>query len=164
MLPSDMIRDAEPADASAIARIYNESIRARDSTMQLTPIEGDDVKERLRNLGAREAVLVVDDDPVIGYGMLKTYSDRGGYRYAGETSVYLQRSQTEEGLGTRVQARLIERARAYEYHHLVAKMWADNDRSRALHQKFGYDLVGVQQEIGYVDGEWQDVAILQKVL
>lgn len=160
-----MIRDAVLDDAAAIARIYNQSIRARDSTMQLDPIEEAGVRARLRNLRPREAALVLfDEGAAIGYGMLKKYSDRGGYRYAGETSVYLQRDRTDQGLGTAVQARLVERARTYDYHHLVAKLWADNERSRALHRKFDYDLVGIQQEIGYVDGEWHDVAIMQKVL
>jgi len=59
---------------------------------------------------------------------------------------------------------LIERARAYDYHHLVAKLWAANERSRALHRKFGYTLVGVQQEIGRVEGRWRDIAIMQKIL
>lgn len=159
------IRDAEMGDASSIAEIYNESIRARDSTMQVAPIDGGDVKARLRDLGEREAVLViVAEDAVAGYGLLKRYSDRGGYRYAGETSVYVRRNRTDQGLGTRMQERLLERAQTYDYHHLVAKLWAGNERSRALHRKVGYDLVGVQQEIGYVDGEWHDVAIMQKVL
>jgi phosphinothricin acetyltransferase len=46
----------------------------------------------------------------------------------------------------------------------VAKLWADNERSRALHRACGYELVGVQREIGRVEGAWRDVAIMQKIL
>jgi L-amino acid N-acyltransferase YncA len=159
------LRDAVPGDAPAIAAIYNESIGARDSTMQLEAVTAETVEGWIRGLGEREAVLVVvEDDAVVGYGVVKRYSDRGGYRYAAETSVYLRRARTGEELGSMLQAALIERCRVYGYHHLVAKLWAENEPSRALHRKFGYESVGVQREIGYVDGTWRDVLILQKRL
>lgn len=159
------IRDALPEDAPVIASIYNESIVARDSTMQLEQIATSTAEAWIEELGQREAILVVEgEDEVVGYGMLKRYSDRGGYRFAAETSVYLRRAYTGIGLGSQLQATLIERGRDYGYHHLAAKLWAANERSRALHQKFGYDLVGIQREVGYVEGQWRDVAILQKVL
>ena len=159
------VRDAVRGDAPAIAAIYNESIAARDSTMQLEPVNGETVERWIRDTGEREAVLVLTEgDSVVGYGVVKRYSDRGGYRYAAETSVYLRRARTGEGFGTILQAALIDRCRTYGYHHLVAKLWAENEPSRALHRKFGYELVGVQREIGYVEGEWRDVALMQKRL
>jgi phosphinothricin acetyltransferase len=159
------LRDATDTDATAIAAIYNQSIGARDSTMQLEPISAKTVRSWIAELGAREVLLVLErGDAIAGWGTLRRYSPRAGYRYAGETSVYLDRNQTGQGWGAQVQAALIERARSLDYHHLVAKVWADNARSVALHRKFGYDRVGVQREIGRVDGVWRDVAILQKVL
>ncbi len=159
------LRDATAPDATAIARIYTASIDARDSTMQLEPMRTETIQTELAELGAREAWLVMERrGRVIGWGVVRRYSPRGGYRYAAETSVYLDRSQTGRGWGAQIQAALIERARAYGYHHLVAKVWADNARSMALHQTFGYELVGVQREIGRVDGRWVDVALLQKLL
>lgn len=159
------IRDATTDDAPGIAAIYNESIAARDSTMQLDRVEAATVLGWIEALGEREAILVmVEDGDTVGYGVVQRYSDRGGYRYAAETSVYLRRTHTGEGRGTRLQSALIDRARAYDYHHLVAKLWAANERSRALHRKFGYALVGVQREIGRVEGRWRDVAIMQKIL
>lgn len=159
------LRDATPEDATAIAAIYNESIAARDSTMQLEEVAAGTVGQWIRDLGEREAVLVMEEGKkIVGYGVVKHYSDREGYRFAAETSVYLRRARTGEGLGATLQAALIDRCRAYDYKHLVAKLWAENERSRALHRKFGYDLVGIQQEIGYVEGEWRDVAIMQNRL
>lgn len=158
------IRDATLADASAVADIYNESIRARDSTMQIEEVDRDEVEAWIGNQGEREGLLVLVDDRVVGFGIIKRYSDRAGYRKAAETSVYLRRTHTGQGLGSRLQAALIEKCRQFDYHHLVAKLWADNEPSVALHRKFGYELVGVQREIGRVDGAWKDVAIMQKLL
>lgn len=160
-----MIRDATYDDAAAVASIYNESIEARDSTMQLASIAPEEVGAWLREFGDREAMLVLEEGgEVTGYGLIRRYSARGGYRFTAETSVYVRRSETDAGRGSRLQEALVERCRAYDYHHLVAKLWAENERSRALHRKFGYELVGIQDEIGWVDGAWRDVAIMQKVI
>ena len=133
--------------------------------MQLDRVDAATVTGWVESLDEREAILMMEEGgDEVGYGAIKRYSDRGGYRFSAETSVYLRRARAGEGLGTELQAALIERSRAYDYHHLVAKLWAANERSRALHRKFGYNLVGIQREIGCVDGEWRDVAIMQKVL
>lgn len=159
------IRDVTFEDAAAITSIYNESVAARDSTMQLEAVDVETVKAVIRTQQSREALLAGENAGlVVGYGRVKRYSDRGGYRHAAETSVYIRRDRTGRGLGTQIQSALIDRCRSYNYHHLVARMWATNERSRALHRSFGYDLVGIQNEIGYVDGEWRDVAVMQKVL
>jgi phosphinothricin acetyltransferase len=158
-------REAVPSDAAAIAAIYNESVAARDSTMHLDPVGTATVHAQIETLGPREVLLVVEDaGEVVGWGNATRYSDRGGYRRTAETSVYVRRHRTGEGIGSRIQAALIERCRAFGDHHLVAKVWADNEASVALHRRFGYEEVGVQREIGRVNGEWKDVLILQKLL
>lgn len=158
-------REAVPGDAAAIAAIYNESVAARDSTMQLEPVDAESVRSRIASLGEREALLVAEaGNRVVGWGIVKRYSDRGGYRHTAETSVYVRRDRTGEGFGSQIQAALIERCRAFGDRHLVAKVWADNEASVALHRRFGYEEVGVQRDIGRVDGAWKDVLILQKIL
>ena len=117
----------------------------------------------------RETILLLvteleGGEHVLGWGVIKRYSDRRGYRFCCETSVYLRREMIGRGHGSRIKQALIERCKAYGYHHLVAKIFADNAVSLHYNQKFGYELVGIQKEIGYKNGHWQDVAILQLVL
>ena len=101
---------------------------------------------------------------VLGWGIIKRYHRRQGYTVAAETSVYVDRSHTGRGHGSAMQTHLIERAKDLGYHHLVAKIWAGNDGSIRMHERFGYEVVGVQKSIGYVEGNRLDVAILQLVL
>lgn len=159
------IRDAAATDADAIAAIFNESVVARGSTMQLEPVAPEVVRQWVRTLSDREALLVADESgDAVGWGILKRYSDREGYRFTAETSVYVRHDMRGLGLGTAMQRALLERARSLRYHHLVARIWATHEHSLVLHRNFGYELVGVQREVGFVDGEWHDVAILQKLL
>jgi L-amino acid N-acyltransferase YncA len=163
--PEPRVRNAEPGDSPRIAEIYNQSILARDSTMDTEPVSGDVVLEWVRGLGAREYLGVVElEARITAWGIVRRYHPRPGYRRAAETSVYVDRSLTGQGYGSAMQTVLMEFCRQNAYHHIVAKIWAANDGSIRMHQRFGFELVGIQREIGYVDGQSRDIAILQCVL
>lgn len=159
------VRRATHADASAIAEIYNESIRAGDSTMDdVCKTEGD-IRAYMDGFDGRETYLVLEAaDGIVGWGIIKRYSDRPGYRFACETSVYLRRHLTGNGYGTRLQASLLAQCRAFGYHHVVVKIFASNTGSINFHRRLGFEMVGIQREIGFKAGRWRDVAIMQCVL
>ncbi len=163
--PTYVLRDAAEADAGQIAEIYNQSIAAGDATMDEDAHAEADVVRLLAGFGRRETILVLEGgSEVLGWGVVKRYSERPGYRFSCETSVYLRREHVGRGWGTYLKKALIERCRDYGYHHLVARIQADNQRSIDYNLRLGYEMVGIQKEIGYKDGRWVDVAILQLVL
>ncbi|NNE70795.1 MAG: N-acetyltransferase [Rhodothermales bacterium] len=160
-----VIRDAGIHDAVRIAEIYNQSIVRRDATMDTVHLGPSEPAMWMEKQGPREYLGVVQaQDLVLGWGIIKRYHPRPGYARAAETSVYIDRDHTGQGHGSAMQTHLVEVARSLDYHHLVAKIWAGNDGSIRMHQRFGYEMVGVQREIGFVDGQWLDVAILQLIL
>jgi len=160
-----LIRPAEFEDASAVAQIYTESILARDSTMDTAVFRAEDIVELLNRLTEREQlfVLAVGSD-IKGWGIVKSYSNRPGYAVACETSVYLFRDTVGNGLGSRLQRHLLEYCRQVGYHHVVTKIWAENESSIAFHARHGFTLVGIQHEIGRIDGQWKDIALMECVL
>ncbi len=159
------IRQAEKSDALAIAEIYTESILARDCTMDTGPFSEEHVVRLLDSTGKRERILVIEtSEGVRGWGIAKKYSDRSGYAVACETSVYLFRSSLRQGLGRLLQMELHRFAKSVGYHHIVTKIWADNLSSMAFHEVCGFTLVGIQSEVGRVDDQWRDVAIMQYLL
>ena len=159
------LRDATPQDAPVITEIYNQSVRAGDATMDREPKTARQMRRMIAGFGPRETILMLEQgDAVLGWGIIKRYSDRSGYRFTCETSVYLWRDRVGAGHGSRIKRALIERCRQYGYHHLVAKIFAQNAASIEYNRKFGYELVGIQREVGHCNGRWQDIAILQLVL
>ena len=163
--PEIEVRDAIPEDAGKIAEIYNQSIVAGDATMDEESWSSESVRRKLAGFGSRETILVLTvDRAVLGWGIIKRYSDRTGYRFSCETAVYLCRDLVGRGHGTRIKLALIERCRRYGYRHLVAKIFADNLASIEYNKKLGYEVVGTQRQIGYRNGCWQDVTILQLIL
>ena len=160
-----VIRDATPADAAAIAAIYTESVERGDATMDETPWTAAHVTGLMSTHSEREGFLVLEHgEELLGWGVYKRYSPRTGYRFAGETATYLRRDQTGAGHGSRIKRALIERCRASGYHHLVARVFADNTASVAYNQRLGYTIVGTQRQIGFRSGRWVDVTILQLLL
>lgn len=159
------IRNARPADFPMIAAIYNEYIRLGNATMEEKIHDEKDIAAWVDKFNTRERLYVMElADEVIGWGIIKKYSDRNGYRFAAETAVYLSSSQLGKGYGSRMKKHLIKQARLLEYRHLIAKIFAKNEGSVQYNLKLGYTLVGTQKSIGFKNGEWQDIVILQLLL
>jgi phosphinothricin acetyltransferase len=159
------IRIATPEDFSNIAAIYNEYIQLGNATMEERIHEEKDIAAWVKKFNARERLYVMEvADEVIGWGIIKKYSDRDGYRFAAETAVYLTSSQLGKGYGSDMKKYLMEQARLLEYRHLIAKIFAENKASVQYNLKLGYTLVGTQKNIGFKNGEWKDIVILQLLL
>ncbi|NJM65861.1 MAG: N-acetyltransferase [Acaryochloris sp. RU_4_1] len=159
------IRPSLPADYGAIAAIYNEAISTGSITFDTQPFAAEDIQAWVDKFCDREGLLVAErDHRILGWGLIKQYSDRPGYRVCCETSIYLTLAARGKGYGRLLQTTLLEKVAALGYHHVVVKITATNHSSIAFHQKFGFERVGIQKEIGHVADRWQDVAIMQLIL
>lgn len=160
-----VVRKARPADAPHISRIHNQSIASNSVTMRESPASASEALALIQEeAGKRSAVLVITlNEVVCGWGRVWPYSAREGYRFAGETALFIDRSLQGRGLGTTLQAALVEESIRMGYHYLAAKIMADNSASIHVHVKLGYAVVGIQHEIGHKNGSWTNVAILEYV-
>ena len=166
-MPQDLfIRDATLGDAATIAEIHNESIRAGGATMELALKTPEDVRKTIQGFAGRETYLLLEraDGYVAGWGIIKRFGEGPVYHHACEMSVYLRHAEVRKGYGSYLKRAMIERCKAYGYHHVVARIWASNTASIEYNRHFGYELVGIQKEIGFVNGKWEDVALMQLVL
>jgi len=156
---------ASPSDYQQVADIYNEHIGKHNATMEEHHYSYEDIKEWIEQFNDRERLYVVRyDGQLLGWGIIKKYSDRAGYRYSAETAIYLRQDATGKGIGTRFKQYIIDQCRMLKYHHLVAKIFNSNRRSIAYNLALGYEIVGVQKEVGFKQGKWQDVCIMQLIL
>ena len=153
-------------DADEVARIYNEYVGLPLATMDSSPWSTEAVKNWMAALEERECLLVLRSQPssIHGWGTLKSYSTRAGYRTTCEISLYLDPEDCGKGFGDFLMSALIKHGQEAGVHHIVAKNLASNSRSRGFHEAHGFELVGIQKEVGLIDGDWQDVAIYQLIL
>ncbi len=159
------IRQYLPQDFEAIAKIYNEAVLQGGITMDCEPYSAEQIAAWVDKFNDRETILIAEKDCTqVGWGIIKKYSDRPGYSVCCETSIYLKFSETNQGYGQTLQTALLKQVKEFNYNHVVAKILAANQGSIRFHQKFGFELVGIQNKIGFYGGQWHDVAIMQLLL
>lgn len=165
MTSTTRIRSAIPADAPAIAAIYNQAIAERAATFETTLRTAQDIEQRLTEL-ARYPLLVATDDAgvVLGWAGLSRYRPRDCYAGIGECSVYLEPAARGRGIGRQLLQALIEVAGERGYHKLVSRIFLFNTASRALCRALGFREVGIYERHGQLDGRWLDVVIVERLI
>jgi len=159
------ITEAIQTDFQSIATIYNEFIKLNSATMDETIKSADDIAGWVDNFHDREKLYVLkESQKIIGWGIIKRYSDREGYRYACETAVYVTSDRLGQGFGTMMKKHLITVCKALNYKHLIAKVFANNEVSITYNEKLGYSVVGTQNKIGFKNNKWVDMVIMQYVI
>jgi L-amino acid N-acyltransferase YncA len=161
------IRIATLADAAAIADIYNREVVESTATFDLVPRTLADQQEWLSaRSGAFAAIVAVDDATrqVVGFASLSPYKERAAYRTTVEDSVYVHRDAARRGVGKALLERLIDIARESGFHAIIARIEAGGEGSRALHERCGFELVGIEREVGRKFKRWLNVAVMQKML
>ena len=158
------IRDAAPADAAAVAAIYNEGIETRLATFETRPRTAADIGAWL-GAGERLPLLVAHDGKeVVGWARILAYSDREVYAGVGEVSVYVTARARGRGIGTRLLEALQDRARELAYWKLTGKLFTENAASTAMIRRCGWRDVGMHRKHAHLDGEWRDVLLVERVL
>ncbi|MEM6366048.1 MAG: N-acetyltransferase family protein [Planctomycetota bacterium] len=160
------VRAGSQLDNEAIADIYNEYVDDGPFTMEASHWTALSVKRDIEQSTDGEGFLVCEDENgrVLGWGKVKRYSARAGYAIACEISVYVSRDARGRGVGDTLMKSMLRLAKRFGYHHVVSKIISANQPSVRFHLKHGFDLVGVQREVGVVDGQLADVTLMQHLL
>jgi phosphinothricin acetyltransferase len=159
-------RLAVPADAEAIRDIYNREVTGSTVTFDMVPRTIDDQLAWLReHSGAHPAIVAVSGDrEITGFGSLSPYRSRPAYSTTVEDSVYVHPSERGQGVGGLVLAELVRLAGLHGFHTIMARIVGGHDVSIALHRACGFELVGVEREVGRKFGRWLDVALMQRMV
>jgi phosphinothricin acetyltransferase len=165
------LRPAAVGDAEAIRQIYNIEVTTATSTFDLVTRSLDEqrrwISERSGAFSAIVALEAAGDHGVerlVGFGSLSPYKDRAAYSTTVEDSVYVDRRSGGAGVGTMLLTRLVETAAASGFHAVMARIEASGTASRALHAKCGFELVGIERQVGRKFNRWLDVAVMQRLL
>jgi phosphinothricin acetyltransferase len=156
------LRDATPADATAIAAIYNHYVATTPISMESDPVAPDEMARRIADVqGATLPWLVLlDQGRVLGYAYASKWRTRPGYRHAVESSVYVEAGQRGRGLGLALYRALLARLEG-RFHAVIGGIALPNAASIALHEKLGFRQVACFPEVGHKFGAWVDVAYWQ---
>lgn len=161
-----LVRDAISSDVASLTEIYNYEVENGESNYAN---ELQTVEERaswFKDLKKKNYPLVVAEvsGKVVGFAALTPFHPLSGYRFTVSGSIYVhpefRRSRVGKGLGDAI----LQRAYEKKFHSILAGVNAKNTASISLLESFGFQKVGLFQEIGFKNDTWFDDVCLQLIL
>jgi phosphinothricin acetyltransferase len=157
----ERIRRGERGDLPGIVEIINHYIEHTPITFDVEPYT---VETRLPwfeqfSADGRHQLFVAErDGRVLGWACTGPFRAKAAYVTTAETSVYTAPGEGGKGLGTRLYQRLFEALAGQDLRRLAAGITLPNEASVRLHERVGFERVGVFHENGRKLGRYWDVA------
>jgi L-amino acid N-acyltransferase len=165
------LRLVQLGDAEAVRSIYNREVSEGTNTFDLETRTLADQREWIaHHQGAHPAVVAVEDRPsrgaeqVLGFAVLSPYRDRPAYATTVEDSVYVHPDHRGLGVGRALLDEALRLAKDHGFHAVIARISGENEPSVRLHRACGFEVVGVEREVGRKHGQWLDVVAMQRML
>jgi phosphinothricin acetyltransferase len=162
------IRPAALADLPALTDIYNHYVINTAVTFDLEPLAPADRRGWFADhpaAGPHRLFVAADGaDRLVGYATTSRWRPKPAYHTTVEASIYLHPDATGRGVGARLYSTLFASIAGEDVHRIVAGVCLPNAASVTLHERFGFQLVGVFREVGFKFGRYWDVAWYERPL
>jgi histidinol-phosphate phosphatase family protein len=159
------LRPATETDLPEIVRIYNEAIEERISTCDLEPATVAARRPWFERFDARHPLHVaVAGEGVVGWSAILPYDPKPGYAGVVEHSVYVARAARGAGVGRQLLEHLVHTAIELGHRCLLGRIFRHNEPSLTLHQRLGFQEVGVLPRAALLDGREADVVFMLRHL
>ncbi len=167
------VRLATIDDAEAIRQIYNLEVETNRVNFDLRARSLEEQRTWLIDRSGAHAVIVAETSTttanapgtggVAGFAALSPYRPKPAYSTSVENSIYVHRDHQGTGVGSLMLAELTRLSDLHGFHAMFARIVGSHDASIALHRKHGFELVGIEREVGRKFGRWLDVALMQRL-
>ena len=158
-------RLATPADAPAIAAIYNEGIADRVATFETEPRTEAQLEAQLRDKGDRFPTVVAERGGRSWPGPRRAPTGAGRPMPASPSTRCTWRARRGGwARAGRRSKRCAAPMRQRGFWKLVSRIFPENTPSLALHERCGFRVVGVYRRHGKLEGAWRDCVIVERML
>lgn len=153
------IRHADPdRDAAGCAAVYAPYVLDTVTSFEIEPPDAAELGRRIERVSERYPWLVAEEDgAVAGYAYAYEHRERAAYRWAADVAVYIAAEHHRRGLGGALYRTLLDLLVRQGIQVACAGIALPNDASIALHESYGFRLVGTYHRIGWKAGAWRDV-------
>lgn len=159
-----LIRAATPQDAQALADIYGHACLHGFGTFEEAAPTPEDMAGRMASIQARGLPYLVAEveGRVLAMAYAGPFRPRAAYRYAVEDSVYVHPRAQGMGLGRAALTAVIEHCQGMGLRQMMAVIGdSQNTGSIRLHESLGFTRQGVMHSVGYKQGRWLDIVMMQ---
>lgn len=164
---SPTIIPCEARHIDEIAAIYRHAVRHGTASFELEPPDEEEMLSRWQALtSAGYPYLVAEfDGEVAGYAYAGPYRARPAYRATVENSVYVHSQRQGRGVGHLLMHRLIDACTDLGFRQMIAVIGdSANISSQRLHERLGFEPVGVLKSVGWKHQRWLDTVLMQRPL
>lgn len=159
------IRHARIDDLSAIVDIYNSTISLRKTTADIEPVSVDSRRGWFARHHARRPIYVLEEHQLIlGWINFADFYGRPAYQLTAEISIYIREGRRRSGLGDKLLRHAINEALKLDIERLLAFIFAENEPSLRLFQKYGFVLWGKLPKVAKIQGHQHDLCILGLII
>ncbi|WP_103258133.1 GNAT family N-acetyltransferase [Tabrizicola aquatica] len=160
-----MIRRATPADAAAIAALWNPWIRDTPITFNAAEKSADEVGRMITDRDAQgHATFLAEGPDLLGFATYAQFRGGVGYATCMEHSVILAPQARGRGAGRALMAAVEDHARAAGAHQMIAGVSAENPDGIAFHARLAYAEIARIKDAGCKFGRFIDLVLMQKFL
>jgi phosphinothricin acetyltransferase len=161
-----IVREAKESDLPSIVEIYNAAVPTRKATADLIPISVESRREWFKKHDPEQYPIWVAaiGGEAIGWLGLQMFYGRAAYRKTAEVSLYIAPEFQGRGIGKLLVEYALDRCPGLDISTLVCVIFAHNEPSIRLFEKFGFQRWGYLPGIAELDDFEADVVILGKKL
>jgi phosphinothricin acetyltransferase len=149
-------------DYPSVARIFTQGIQTGNATYDTVAASWADWDAK-HLLHSRWVVKSEKDGSVLGWAALSPVSSRIVFTGVAELSIYVDTHFLGLGLGKALMTSVIGSSESHGMWMLQSGIFPENQSSIALHEKFGFRLVGRRERIGKMsNGDWRDIVLMER--
>ncbi|MBF0356800.1 MAG: N-acetyltransferase [Alphaproteobacteria bacterium] len=162
-----MLRPATLDDMIHVQAIYAHHVRTGTGSFEIEPPDLTEMKRRMGEVIERNLPFLVSEVGgfIAGYAYANLYRPRAAYRFTCEDSVYIDPAYQKQGIGQALLSALIEGSAKSGFKQMVAVIGgSDNLGSIRLHERNGFERVGLLPKVGFKFDRWLDSVLMQRAL
>lgn len=165
-MTASLLRPVQPADAEAVAALYNHYVLHSTVTFEEQAVEPGEITARIAAVEAAGLPWLVRESNgvLVAYAYATPWRPRSAYRFSVEVTVYVSHEAQRAGHGRALYEALFAELRNRGRHAVLGGITLPNDASVALHEAMGMTKVAHLPEVGFKFGRWLDVGYWHRLL
>jgi L-amino acid N-acyltransferase YncA len=153
-----LIRVAQESDAERMLDIYAPIVTETAISFESVPPTLGEFRQRIRSVLDLHNWLVMEDEhAILGYAYAAKFRPREAYQWTAEVTVYVASPHHKRGIAQALYTSLFAALRLQGFSNAIAAIALPNLPSARLHEKLGFEPVGIFDSVGYKMGRWHDV-------
>jgi L-amino acid N-acyltransferase YncA len=148
----------------SITDIYNDAVLTSTATFDTEPVSLDDQRLWFNEHNDKFPIYVaMIENEVVGWASLSRWSGRCAYENTAEISIYIKNEHQGKHIGTKLLQKILEDGKAEGLHTVIARIAEGSEISIKLHEKAGFEHIGIMKEVGEKFGKLLDVYLMQLI-